>query len=406
MSSLSLRLKLLPHRVSKQWRKSHERTSAIPNLPEDAVELILAYRFPDIPFDSPDFDPNDQYRSDAQYKAAVEPLCLVARSWLNPARRVLYRTITEYYNNGTTGQLLWNTIMNFPHIRPYIRRMYFQTKVLKAFFQGFSTLLPCCTILFCEASSGAGGVELLGQSDSLGYLRAGSGGSGAIISSHVWSSGFENWTRLQVLEFSGDPSDYPKDPETEGICLLPALRVLKYRRIHSRIPIPPTTPNTLHTLIVSSCNNVDSSVFRNLVLRHSSSLTRVAIERLAFAGGVPDNVVLDDVIAPLQSLTSLILHGMQPLSNAFFLSLPSSLVNLTFSSAPSREAYDYCTSLLNTRRDRRKLRLIEMYTYGVGFDSENLERWDALADGFIGAGVTLSWITWHERTLPHWAREW
>jgi hypothetical protein len=131
MNKLSARLKDLKLDISKRFIRPNRDP---PPLPEDIIDIILSYRFPDIQFDSPELFFHDLYRSDEHWKALISPLCLISRTWLAPARRILYRSITEAYNDEIHGPMLWETIQKYPHVRNYIRRMFLRSPFAASHF--------------------------------------------------------------------------------------------------------------------------------------------------------------------------------------------------------------------------------------------------------------------------------
>jgi hypothetical protein len=277
--------------------------------------------------------------------------------------------------------------MNAPHIRPYVQRMYFRSSnVSKPFFEEFSSLLPCCTIFTSVFGWFRGDAKLLAQSDCLGYLQVGDG-AGMVISPEFWTTGFENWTRLRVLEMEGHQKPFPNDFAAEGSSLLPSLRVLKLSRSQTAggLPIPPTTPNTLHTLIVSNCE-------------HSLSLRRVMFRKSFTAD---NNILQDDTFALLRSLESLVLHDFHPFPRKYFLSLTTSLTVIIFSSPLSNASFDCLQSLLETRFKGSRLQRIEMYTYGGSLRGP---QWSKLIKDFRDVGVNLTFHVGY-RILRNWEDE-
>jgi hypothetical protein len=59
---------------------------------------------------------------------------------------------------------------------------------------------------------------------------------------------------------------------------LPSLKTLKLCHMATSYIIPPTTSNTLHTLVIIDCPCIPDDLFRLLVSKHRNSLRRVAIQ--------------------------------------------------------------------------------------------------------------------------------
>jgi hypothetical protein len=176
-----------PPLVSK-FRGVFKRRTKISRLPEDVIDVILACLYPYISYDCLEFNPDDTSRNDVQCKALIARLCLVSRSWLNPAQRVLYRTITEDYINLTEGLIFWRTIENSPHLRSLVRQVYFcGRQPAWSFSAEFCTLLPYCTILIFAPNYWPSQRNLLAESDISGHLLA---GPTTRYSPDIWMSGF------------------------------------------------------------------------------------------------------------------------------------------------------------------------------------------------------------------------
>jgi hypothetical protein len=333
---------------AKRALKASQKT--IPYLPSDVIEIIFSHRFPDLPSDILNF-PSDAFDNQEDlHPEGVEymsSLCLVSRTWLTPARRVLYRTITEYHSDIA---LLWNTIFHCPHLRIYIRRMFLQSQAAKAQFRELGPQLPQC-VVFETVSTCA---PLTETSDHACYLRV--IGEQYYHPGELWPAADGQWSHLKVLEYIGAQQFYLSFSDD-----LPFLRVIKFRSLDTP-RFPSISTNTLHTLAFSNCRKVHIPSFFDFILRHSQSLLRLSIDfsRYAFYNHSLPGTMLEDAIVQLQALESLIICNLLGVTDKFLLRLPPSLKELMFLTWFHNLSYKNIHSLITERATESKLRSVEI----------------------------------------------
>jgi hypothetical protein len=380
-----------------------DRLSPVLHLPEDVISVILDFRYPDIPYHSPWFTSYDGYRSDQNDKAYVALLCLISRAWLVPARRVLYRTITEYYNNVTHAPLLWDTITNFPHIRPLIRRMYLRNGVAYPLFADLNLLLPSCAVLVSIPGYWVRDLQAFASSESIGYLHAQKDPKNT-YTEEVWRCGFKLWIRLEVLEFTDYSESFPYDDVTAGSeeanRILPSLTVLKFKWLEGRLPIPPTTRNTLHTLSLLGCRRVNGHSFLHLLRHHADSLRRIHMRILVYR---------EDVLPHLSRLEELIIIQCTGWTTSLFSCLTTSLINLTLSENPppnnGQLSPGACKAYLQDREFRPNLKKLGMsLMYGYPYQLLDLGWFEVMGRSGWGVEVSLERFPPSMHQLPLWAQ--
>jgi hypothetical protein len=294
---------------------------------------------------------------------------LISRAWLAPSRRFLYRSITEAYNNERRGPLLWDTIHKCPHVRKYIRRIYLRSQFAASHFRSIVTLLPHCTVLITLPSAW---INAFFAHDNPGYLRIEQGQSYSV---EQWTSGFKNWSKLRVLELVGAQHSLSLDDSPlEETDYLPSLRVLKLRSIDGEISIPPTTPNTLHTLVFSGrLRNGIEPACTALLDRHASSLRHFSAE---ISSGTRS--VIDYAARTLGSLEILVGHGGY-LPDTILRQLSSSIVHISIRIELNRRTYNYCyTYLIKNKIAHPELRTVELFVPNEGPISVKRE-WSRMA---------------------------
>jgi hypothetical protein len=294
--------------------------------------------------------------------------------------------------------------MDFPHLRIYVRRLYYPLKMMYSLSPEFGALFPNCTIYMSMPPDLDHVKSLLpAHMNYLGYLRV-----GQCYPEWIWRDGFRNWSRLQFLEIKGGkdgtPGYHPQEHYLEP--LLPSLRILKLRGTRG-LPLPPTTPKTLHTLVIVGCLNIDGSMFRDLMSRHSASLRRIYIQYNTFTSG-DTNSHFVDLLDHSTSVRDLIIHDSDPLPASFFNSVPNSLIDITFSARVTTELFNQCQTLLLNRHKAPRLRVVSIYTRGDSLEVEPLKlrtRWDGLIQMGKEDGIEFFFYTRYMRPLPRWARE-
>jgi hypothetical protein len=400
-----LRLKALQNRIFKPKQTKSPQSNRSPlHIHEDIIDLIFARLFPYIPFDSPEFYHNEisyHSRNDSYPpKCQIKPLCLISRSWLVPVRRVLYRTISFQ----SEIPELWDILMNSPHLRIYVVRLYFPLKITNSLTAEFGALFPNCAIYITMPPALMYVEKLLAQMNYLGYPRV-----GQCHPKWIWRDGFRNWTRLQVLEIKRDKNRTPGyylDRKENLEPLLPSLCILKLRGTRG-LQLPLTTSNTLHTLVIVGCLHLDASMFRDLASRHSGSLRRIHIQYNTFTSG-DTNSNFVDMLAHSTFVQDLIIHDNDPLSTSFFDSVPISLVDITFSTRVTTDLFNQLQTLLQNRRKTPQLRVVAICTQEDSLEIEPLKlrtRCDGLIRMGKDDGIEFFFYTQYMRSLPIWALE-
>jgi hypothetical protein len=133
--------------------------------------------------------------------------------------------------------------------------------------------------------------------------------------------------RLHIASHS--PAFPPTWWEHDSRPWLPSLHTLKLTMM-DRWTIPPTSCNTLHTLVIYSyTTRVYVDRLLDLLLRHSDSLRRVLIDGVKFEEE-SDPFSLDDIGSHLTTLESLYIHRASPaITEQIFESLPQSVVDVS-----------------------------------------------------------------------------
>jgi hypothetical protein len=373
------------------------------------IEIIFDYFIPDIPFSSPDFSWKQRDADGGYTKRHLASLGLISHAWINPTRRILYRTIVP-------SRLLWATITTYPHVRNYIRHIHLIRLEKKYCFvpplpitEQCRELLPNCTLL---VRVGGPGFELyrvpetVVSSDFISYLMI-YPSSPDYYSTALWRTGFRSWTRLEVLQISGNPNWFSYDDGfREDEVYLPSLRVLKCRTLrNSPIPIPPITPNSIHTLCFVNCNLEEAAVI-NLIRRHSSSLRRLYIADTSFVSDSALGHTLVTALSHLQSLESLVIHNMGVHSpETILLRLPRSLISVSVT-IPAREPVPWLTfyNFLCARGTDSTLRDVEIIIMSAKAQTRIDKNWIKTAQGNEQPGLRLLFLkSGAQLDLPNWA---
>jgi hypothetical protein len=382
------------------------RRKKTPPLPEDVIEIIFYYLFPDLPFSSPEVSWGEEGCKERYTKARLAQFCLLSRAWLVPTRRVLYRTITHPYNHATKAPLLWNLINNVAQIRTYIFRLIMLPEDLHhVSLSEIKTVLPRCTV-FLTIIPGATRMspERVTSSDCVGYLRAGWDQMEG-YTRDMWISAFTNWTRLEVLHIQASlVSFFPFDVAEQDGLFLPSLRVLRLRMMREVIPIPPTSPNTLHTLCLVSLEGLTAEPFLALIHRHSYSLRRLHVAYVGFDYMAPHSI-LTDAVSQLRGLESLFIHRAdQYLLDTIYPVLSVTLAELSLV-ADCRRPPTYAVFREFVLAPHRSLRAIMMDLRGGNPRSNSGKEWASLARTSKERTVQILFNSYSEVfSLPPWAR--
>jgi hypothetical protein len=85
-----------------------------------------------------------------------------------------------------------------------------------------------------------------------------------------------SWSQLEDIRlFMMDGENFPL--EGRGTNPFPFLRSLRFFFCRNYIPVLPTSPNTLHTLVIKFNRTVDFTYLRELISQHSISLRRLSV---------------------------------------------------------------------------------------------------------------------------------
>jgi hypothetical protein len=302
----------------------------------DILETIFDHLDPTIhphfPLYSYDLEQNDRRKSKLK---SIAPLCLVSRSWVSPARRVLYRAIPNLSINGFEKFL--GTFEETPDIRLFVRWMYVYSGQRETRLT-IIEYLPRCLLIFV---TGAG----WHKSPAKNIIPHISTIGGILLDSSPWEEegwmvAFRYWTNLQSLTLSNGSFQF-RNPEFAEAAhrehVLPALQTLvlddNYRHVLRGADLftPPTTPNTLHTLSISrqtyTTDPNNTPKFLGLLVRHSESLRCLCLLSVQFSERV--GPIFDDLGLMLPRLESLLVSGTRHVFAALFSKLPSSIVDIT-----------------------------------------------------------------------------
>jgi hypothetical protein len=150
----------------------------------------------------------------------------------------------------------------------------------------------------------------------------------------TWESTFKKWSQVKDLRLIGNPNGFPsKDVLASTPGELPSLRTLKMRNLNRRRAIPPTTANTLHTLVLFKNFGMEESPFVDLLCHHSASLRRISIRNVHFRDKTA--LVLNRLEDYAPHLEEMHVHcSLDHLAPAAFLHIPPSVVLLAFDFAP------------------------------------------------------------------------
>jgi hypothetical protein len=252
----------------------------------------------------------------------MSTLCLVSRDWSNPARRILYRIIFDLER--TRFQLLIKTLRDTYSLRKYVRALY--TNPYDEIME-FARLLPKAQIYLLLS-------RISTPNESIAALPS---LAGLHIKDLQW--GREAWSQIFTecrgiedlrLHISSHPSAFPPTwQERDAGSWLPALHTLKLTMM-DRWTIPPTSSNTLHTLVLYSYTaRVYIDLLLDLLHRHSDSLRRVLIDGIKFEED-SDPFALDHIGNHLTTVESLYIRRASPaITEQIFDSLPQSIVDVS-----------------------------------------------------------------------------
>jgi hypothetical protein len=346
--------------------------------------------------------------SDAGHtKKYIASLCF-SRAWVHPIRRVLCRTITQSYNTPAKSPLLWNTLWTTPHLRKFVRRLHLMQldEGQPVLLTEINAILPCCSVLLSLPGFGRLIPESVVSSNSIGNFAASSGSSG-LYSKELWETAFSNWTRLESLQIEGNPLWFPyNDYIADDGAYLPSLRVLSLKALRDPFPIPPTTPNTLHSICLSYCLFQDIPQFITLIQRHSESLRRLYIG-FSFGGW---SEMLTELLPHTRRLETVIIQDQgEVFSGDTFRHLPPSLlkISLIMSAWVSTAlSFDTFYTFILNETSKPRLWMIEIGLMGGAETwSRTDQRWVSFARSNVRQDLRIMFPKRGEDgDLPSWAR--
>jgi hypothetical protein len=162
------------------------------------------------------------------------------------------------------------------------------------------------------------------------------------------------------------------DSSEEDDDFLPSLRILRFRLIHGRLPIPPATANTLHTLCFVNCSGLHETQFLDVIRRHSESLRRLCVSRVRFPTGTLIRRLIT-ALSHLQSLESLVINTNGGwLAEPILPHLPPSLIELSIASDLEPFSFTAFQTFLQTKR---KNPTIEVIIKNPNFSPRIDKRW-------------------------------
>jgi hypothetical protein len=305
--------------------RDESRQSGISLLNNDVLEVLFEHLDTESTGTYPDFSRTFESHRRCSFFAS---LCLVSRSWLHVARRLLYRAIPILQNDFDRLSKFVATLKYNPTIRTYIRRLHISIISEKTWPLTLEAwkLLPRSLIYFTskdldlgiENAVVAAAVEAMEDSDAedeveedeiedgglieeIGYdagLRLESFANQALLelplhslasaclptvswSPALWATAFTAWSSLESLDLRDNAYTMTHPPDEFQIDGLPSLRALTLRDMDESYIIPPTSSNTLHTLIVLDCTVIPEASLCLLISKHSDSLRSLVFQFVA-----------------------------------------------------------------------------------------------------------------------------
>jgi hypothetical protein len=310
---------------------SSEMQRVDPQLSGDIVETIVSHV--EIPHDSPHFSLLEDWKNRPYCFLAT--LCLVSKLWLTPARRQLYRVIPPFDIPGHDYSSFFTTVQKYEGVRSHIRRLHINLRTSEHGHSLRDELMlkcipsfPRCSVIANTSDDDIPLVEELMTLDSLAVLYI------SAVRCHSprkdWETTFQRWPSLQRLRINQNPKEFPQWAPANILSAesiqLPSLRVLMLSAMDKKWAFPPTTSNTLHTLILRECVKVAVSTLVAFIRHHSTSLRRIFIEDLELR---EDETALDDIGFYAPNLEFLYIHKTWHITEAIFSNLPASLVEVS-----------------------------------------------------------------------------
>jgi hypothetical protein len=370
-----------------------ERTR-IPILDRDVIDEILdRIRPDDNSLDRPDFDwilDLDFAPAYSGYKYLAS-LCLISRLWLPLARRRLYRVIPSFLPLSQRANLFKATILTVPELRPLVHRVY-SSQDDESLWEEVIPLLPYARVLIPdhpERTRYAGDIipQSLFTLKSLSLLSMPGPDLIPPVAPKLWVAGFQGWTNLKELRLVSFDHFLPDTTTIDTP--LPSLSVLGLRE-SSLFRIPPTSQNTLRTLVLDTCIRINLNSFSHLIHHHTRSLRNICLKSVHFdKDGMPPDF-LESAISSVSALEILFISGRPFISTAVSLYTPPSLRQLWFDCS-SRMKADECLDLITTRGGR--LQCVHV-TVGAFAGKREWMEVQSVAKSF-GIEFSCTWSTRH-----------
>jgi hypothetical protein len=288
-------------------------------LDDDIVEAVMQFIDPlKNQLDNEEYDATYEEGRDFE---SLSSMCLISKIWLTPARRRLYRSIPYPFTSEPLIEKVMDTLIDCSHLRPLVHKLYYNLDVSEDVHERFaSTLLPLLPNCLVMASTGHEPREShwLLNTSALGSLEV---ACDLRWSPAEWTMGFQKWHQLKTLRFYflRERISYVAGNEVDQHSV-PSLTCLAWFGCRGVIA-PPTCPNTLHTLSIRQCGELDTRMYDTLVSRHASSLRCLELEGVFFTG---PEYLFHEVVAKMTGLQSLLLGDIH-LSADIFAVLPQSI---------------------------------------------------------------------------------
>jgi hypothetical protein len=179
----------------------------IPQLNGDVIETIVEHIHPEIPFGSPDFDINADWKK--RPFQVFASLCLVSRSWLPLARRHLFRVLPPFDSQSQDFTSFFQCIEKYPELRSHILRLhaylrYFDERLLTS-IRSFSQCVIITQPDIIPISDQPAMDNLRRVARSLGTLCL---NASVKWPKEFWLTGFDVLRSLHELRITGCPFEF------------------------------------------------------------------------------------------------------------------------------------------------------------------------------------------------------
>jgi hypothetical protein len=147
--------------------------------------------------------------------------------------------------------------------------------------------------------------------------------------------------------FSGSRHFPTKEEVLDNESILPTLHKLRLEGFHSDYTIPPTSSNTLHTLVLVNYFASSAQPFQlpDLVRHHAESLRRISINQAAY--GIEPVPVFDEIAALAHKVEYLHIINTPQISPTIFERIPTYAVQVTLSFHTTTFTGEACLELLH-----------------------------------------------------------